>query len=74
MIQRTMYVVNRICGHRSDDDPQHRDPQPSRTLALLWGEPSATMRRKGPARSVDVLQVVDAALRLADEQGLTARM
>ena len=46
--------------------------QPSRTLALLWGEPSATRRRKGPARSVDLAQVVDAALLLADEQGLAA--
>lgn len=45
--------------------------EPSRTLALLWGEPSAP-RRKGPARSVTVSQVVDAALLLADEQGLTA--
>ncbi|MDT0187899.1 TetR/AcrR family transcriptional regulator [Microbacterium sp. ARD31] len=46
--------------------------QPSRTLALLWGEPAATGRRKGPARSVDVSQVVEAALLLADEQGLAA--
>lgn len=45
--------------------------EPSRTLALLWGEPSAA-RRKGPARSVTVAQVVDAALRLADEEGLGA--
>ena len=40
--------------------------QPSRTLALLWGEPAATGRRKGPARSVDVSQVVEAAQRPAD--------
>lgn len=46
--------------------------QPSRTLALLWGQPAATKRRKGPARSVDLAQVVDAALLLADEQGLAA--
>ena len=46
--------------------------QPSRTLALLWGEPSTARRRKGPARSVDVTQVVDAALALADERGLAA--
>ncbi len=45
--------------------------EPSRTLALLWGEPSAAPR-KGPARSVTVAQVVDAALDLADEQGLAA--
>ena len=46
--------------------------QPSRTLAQLWGEPSALRRGKGPARSVDVTQVVDAALALADEHGLAA--
>ncbi|KQY57320.1 TetR/AcrR family transcriptional regulator [Nocardioides sp. Root140] len=46
--------------------------EPSRTLALLWGEPTEAPRRKGPARSVTVPQVVDAALLLADEQGLAA--
>jgi len=45
--------------------------EPSRTLALLWGE-AGPRRRKGPARSVSVEQVVDAALDLADESGLTA--
>ncbi|MFD2767578.1 TetR/AcrR family transcriptional regulator [Micromonospora eburnea] len=54
--------------------PQNRtgSGEPSRTLALLWGEPSDTARRKGPARSLTITQVVDAALALADEQGLTA--
>ncbi|WP_435742613.1 TetR/AcrR family transcriptional regulator [Microbacterium sp. PMB16] len=42
--------------------------EPSRTLALLWGEP--TVPRKGPARSVAVGKVVDAALAIADEHGL----
>lgn len=46
--------------------------EPSRTLALLWGEASAAPRRKGPARSVSVAQVVDAALGLADDEGLAA--
>lgn len=46
--------------------------QPSRTLALLWGQDDATRRRKGPARSVSVAQVVDAAVQLADESGLAA--
>lgn len=46
--------------------------EPSRTLALLWGEPGGSSRRKGPPRSVTVAQVVDAALALADEQGLAA--
>jgi AcrR family transcriptional regulator len=46
--------------------------EPSRTLALLWGEPQEAPRRKGPARSITVAQVVDAALALADEQGLAA--
>lgn len=44
--------------------------EPSRTLALLWGRAAAA--RKGPARSVTVEQVVDAALVLADESGLAA--
>ncbi|KGN39470.1 TetR/AcrR family transcriptional regulator [Knoellia subterranea] len=46
--------------------------EPSRTLALLWGDPSAAPRRKGPGRSVTVEQVVDAAIALADDQGLGA--
>lgn len=46
--------------------------EPSRTLALLWGDPSAGPRRKGPGRSVSVEQLVAAALALADEQGLVA--
>lgn len=45
--------------------------EPSRTLALLWGE-AEQRPRKGPARSVTVAQVVDAALALADERGLAA--
>lgn len=46
--------------------------EPSATLALLWGADPAPSRRRGPARSVTVAQVVDAALTLADEQGLAA--
>jgi AcrR family transcriptional regulator len=46
--------------------------EPSRTLALLWGEASTAPRRKGPTRSVTVTQVVDAALHLADDLGLAA--
>lgn len=46
--------------------------EPSQTLALLWGEASAAPRRKGPARSASVAQVVDAALGLADDEGLAA--
>ncbi|GAA3549147.1 TetR/AcrR family transcriptional regulator [Nocardioides daeguensis] len=46
--------------------------EPSRTLALLWGDPSAGPRRKGPGRSVSVEQLVEAALALADERGLAA--
>jgi AcrR family transcriptional regulator len=45
--------------------------EPSATLALLWGTPGAE-RRKGPARSVTVPQIVDAALALADADGLAA--
>lgn len=46
--------------------------EPSRTLALLWGGGVDAPRRKGPARSVTVEKVIDAALALADEQGLAA--
>ncbi|WP_257423673.1 TetR/AcrR family transcriptional regulator C-terminal domain-containing protein [Nocardioides carbamazepini] len=49
--------------------------EPSRTLALLWGEPTGASdapRRKGPARSVTPAQIVDAALALADAEGLAA--
>ncbi|KRF20674.1 TetR family transcriptional regulator [Nocardioides sp. Soil797] len=46
--------------------------EPSRTLELLWSDPADAPRRKGPARSVTLQQVVDAALQLADEQGLAA--
>lgn len=45
--------------------------EPSRTLALLWGEAGASGRR-GPARSASLVRLVDAALELADEQGLAA--
>lgn len=46
--------------------------EPSRTLALLWGDASAAPGRKGPDRSVSVELVVQAALSLADEEGLAA--
>lgn len=46
--------------------------EPSRTLALLWGAASPAPRRKGPARSVTVAAVVDAAHHLADDKGLAA--
>ncbi|MFD5213361.1 TetR/AcrR family transcriptional regulator [Microbacterium sp. NPDC058345] len=46
--------------------------EPSVTLRLLWGTPAETAPRKGPARSVAVPQIVDAALALADEDGLAA--
>lgn len=46
--------------------------EPSRTLALLWGDASVAPRRKGPGRSVTVEQVVEAALALADEEGLAS--
>lgn len=44
--------------------------EPSRTLALLWGETPAA--RKGPARSLTVEKVVEAALGIADSAGLAA--
>lgn len=45
---------------------------PSRTLALLWGSADAAAPRKGPVRSVTVEEIVDAAVAMADEGGLTA--
>ncbi|MGO1318297.1 MAG: TetR/AcrR family transcriptional regulator, partial [Cellulomonadaceae bacterium] len=46
--------------------------EPSRTLALLWGALAPTPPHKGPARSLTVPQLVDAALDLADASGLGA--
>lgn len=46
--------------------------EPSRTLALLWGDASAGRRRKGPGRSLSVEDVVGAAVALADAEGLSA--
>lgn len=46
--------------------------EPSRTLALLWDGSPIARARKGPARSLDLPRVVDAALALADEAGLAA--
>lgn len=43
---------------------------PARTLALLWGE--VAVPRRGPARPFDVDAVVDAAIGLADREGLAA--
>lgn len=45
--------------------------EPSRTLALLWDEAPSSGKR-GPARSASVARLVDAALELADEEGLGA--
>jgi AcrR family transcriptional regulator len=43
---------------------------PGRTLALLWRLPSEP--RRGPKPSLDVDTVVDAAIQLADDEGLDA--
>jgi AcrR family transcriptional regulator len=43
----------------------------ARTLALLWRDPVATPRR-GPRRGLDLDDLVDAAVALADEHGLGA--
>lgn len=45
--------------------------EPSKTLALLWGIESRPIK-KGPARSLTVQQVVDAALAIADEDSIDA--
>lgn len=46
--------------------------EPSRTLALLWGEQPSRPGRRGPTRSLSVAHIVDAALDLADSDGLVA--
>lgn len=48
--------------------------EPSRTLALLWRDPGLTagVGRRGPGRSVSVDAVVEAAVGLADGEGLPA--
>lgn len=53
----------------SDDRTSAGDP--ARTLALLWRDAAAVPRR-GPRRGVDVDALVEAAVGLADEQGLAA--
>ena len=47
------------------------DADPAQTLALLWREP-ATASRHGPAQRLSVDLVVDAAIALADSEGLAA--
>ena len=44
---------------------------PDRTLALLWRDPSATPRR-GPRQGLTLERVLDAAIDLADTEGLAA--
>jgi len=46
--------------------------EPSATLGLLWRTPEAIGRRKGPARSASIEQLVDGAIALADANGLSA--
>jgi len=46
--------------------------EPSRTLALLWRPAEAMGARRGPERSVTVDAVVQAAIALADADGLAA--
>jgi len=46
--------------------------EPSRTLALLWRDDSVGAARRGPGRSRSVDDVVDAAIDLADREGLDA--
>lgn len=46
--------------------------QPSKTLALLWRVNPQSTARKGPARSLTIEQIVEAALALADDVGIGA--
>jgi AcrR family transcriptional regulator len=47
-------------------------PDPARTLALLWRHSLEPARTRGPRQSLTADQVVEAAIQLADEQGLDA--
>ena len=51
--------------------PRSSAGDPARTLALLWRDPVAVPKR-GPARRLDLDDVVAAATALADERGLDA--
>lgn len=53
-------------------DHRTNSGEPSTTLGLLWGLPPRPTRRKGPARSATVAQIVNGAVALADESGLGA--
>jgi AcrR family transcriptional regulator len=46
--------------------------EPSRTLALLWRDTAPRAARRGPGRSRSVDDVVDAAVSLADRDGMDA--
>lgn len=56
----------------AQNSPMTGSGEPSQTLALLWGVPTAERRRKGPNRSLSVATIIDAALSLADEEGIIA--
>lgn len=43
---------------------------PDRTLGLLWRVPQA--RRRGPRQGLSIDEVIDAAIRLADDEGIAA--
>jgi AcrR family transcriptional regulator len=45
---------------------------PARSMALLWRTPQGSDGRPGPKPSLDVDRIVDAAVRLADAEGLSA--
>ncbi|UOY03885.1 TetR/AcrR family transcriptional regulator [Blastococcus sp. PRF04-17] len=45
---------------------------PARSMALLWRRQAAGGTRPGPRASLDVDRIVDAAVRLADREGLAA--
>jgi AcrR family transcriptional regulator len=58
-------------GNTTTPTPRANAGDPARTLALLWRDPAAIPRR-GPARMLDLDAVVDAAVALADANGLAA--
>lgn len=72
-VGRTVYgvgtVQNRIPGGAVSKDDKN-NPDPLRTIRLLWDPPPPPTR--GPKARLSVEQIVTAAIQLADEQGTDA--
>ncbi|MDI1433652.1 TetR/AcrR family transcriptional regulator [Polyangium sorediatum] len=63
-----------VKGTETDFMPPNKpaNPDPARTLSLLWRHTLSPSRTRGPRPSLTVDRVVEAAVTIADEQGLDA--